>query len=172
MNNDLYSPPETNPQSEIEATAEHLELASRGARLGASLIDSVIMMLFILPIIYFTGGFSPSAIESNQSIATQITLGLVSIAIFFMLNFKLLKSNGQTIGKKLLGTKIVDMEGNLPTFKDHLWKRYLVYLGASMVPVVGNLFSLVNSLFIFGKAKRCVHDYAGNTQVVKSTTEA
>ncbi len=88
------------------------------------------------------------------------------IGAFIVINGKLLICNGQTIGKKALGIKIVDTNGNLPE-KQHLIKRYGVYFLPGQIPVIGQIISLINVLFIFGPEKRCLHDLLGDTIVIK-----
>lgn len=168
MSNDIYAPPTTEPKDiEIDKTGH--ELASRGLRLGGSLIDSVVMMLFTVPLMYLTGGFDNFTDPENQpSHLYNVGIGIAGLVFFFALNCKFLVSNGQTIGKKLVGTKMVTIAGQPVTFKDNLIKRYGVFFGLGQIPVAGQILSLINTLFIFGKPHRCGHDYAGNTKVVKA----
>jgi uncharacterized RDD family membrane protein YckC len=35
------------------------------------------------------------------------------------------------------------------------------------IPVVGQIFSFINILFIFTKEKRCIHDLVAKTKVVQ-----
>ncbi len=39
------------------------------------------------------------------------------------------------------------------------------------IPMVGPLINLVNPLFIFGKERRCLHDYIAKTQVCNVSTD-
>ena len=166
MSDNLY----TTPESELENNqgAPDAVLASRWSRLGASIIDGLIMALAIVPITLLIGGLGALSGEEPLSFGVNIILGLLSIVVFVGINYKLLVSKGQTIGKKLVNIKIVDMNGEKPDFNDHLVKRYAVYFLPSQVPIIGGLFQLVNILFIFRGDKRCIHDLAGNTQVVNN----
>ena len=83
-----------------------------------------------------------------------------------MINLNSLKSTGQTLGKKVAGIKVVTTDGALPTLRKHFLKRYSVYFVPGQIPVVGQILSTLNILFIFGKNKRCVHDIAAGTKVV------
>src|SRR6478736_767635 len=88
-----------------------LELAGRGARLGAVLLDSVISGFFALPglvILAAAGVFTAPEAEPLSP------LGLIGVAtccggLFVLLAIQvyLLVTHGQTIGKKLLSIKIV-----------------------------------------------------------------
>ena len=163
MNENVYAA----PQAElINESNEETVLASRWQRLWASMIDGFIQMLIILPVMYFTGGFEGIAEGFKPSVGYSIFLALLGILVFLIINAKFLMSTGQTVGKKAIGIKIVDMEGNLPTAKGNLLKRYAVYLIPGQIPLVGQFFSVINILFIFGKGKRCIHDLVGDTKVV------
>ena len=78
----------------------------------------------------------------------------------------LLKKYGQTIGKKLLGISIVTLDGEKPEFWPLILKRYLPLGLVSYTPVVGRFLPTIDALFIFGKDKRCVHDFIAGTMVV------
>ncbi|MDB9741832.1 RDD family protein [Akkermansiaceae bacterium] len=166
MNENVYAAPETSPEDIIEKSAE--QLASRWARLGASVLDGLIMSLITLPIMYFTGGldgiFDP---EYKPSLLYQMAMAVIGIIVFVALNLKFLMSNGQTIGKRILNIQIVDLNGNLPTLKKNLLKRYATYFLPAQIPFAGSVFSLANVLFIFRKDCRCIHDLAGGTKVIK-----
>ena len=167
MTDDIYSPPESDPQNETSNNAS--ELASRPSRLGASLIDSLIAGVFVLPVMFLTGGFDQiSNPEEQPSLLYNLAMGIVAIVVFAAINFKLLASNGQTIGKKAVGIKIVTMQDELPSLKENLLKRYAVYFIPGQVPIIGQIFSLVNVLFIFKADQRCIHDLVGDTKVVNA----
>ncbi|MEO9946274.1 RDD family protein [Paraglaciecola sp.] len=165
MSENLFTPPESKLVDETQSNLESV-LASRWRRLGASLIDSFIMMLFVMPIMYFFGWFEFITNGEEPPFMYSLGMGLMGILFFILLNFKLLIKNGQTIGKKLLNIKIVDMDGNQADLKKHLLKRYGTYFIPNQVPIAGGIFQLINILFIFRRDKRCIHDLAGGTQVV------
>ncbi len=144
------------------------ELATRWQRLWASLLDSFIMLIIALPVWYFTDGFDNAMNGVQPSVSYSLLMGLFGLFVFALVNGKLLVNNGQTIGKRTLGIKIVDIDGNLPTVMPHLIKRYAMFFIPGQIPVVGGVISVINVLFIFGKEKRCIHDLIGNTIVVKS----
>ncbi len=157
------------PQSQLVDQVDDSEkpLASRWARLGASIIDSIIMMLVLVPIMYFTGGFDGMMEGREPGFIYMFGMGILSLVIYLVINYRFLVANGQTIGKKVLEIKIVDLNGNLPVFQPQLLIRYAVYLLPGQIPFVGQLFSLINVLFIFSAEKRCIHDLVAKTKVVK-----
>jgi len=163
MDENLYKPPESELVAESQTDTI---LATRGSRLLASIIDGLVISSVTIPLMYFTGGFDGIARGVQPSFTYSITIALIGIAAFFAINGHFLKTTGQTIGKKIVKIKVVTLDNDLPTLGNHFLKRYLVYFVPGQVPLIGQLFSLVNILFIFGKSKRCVHDYAAGTKVV------
>ena len=163
MDDDIYKAPESNL---IEEVQKDNELASRLSRLGASILDSLILMAVTLPVMYFTGGFDVIDTGVEPSWTYSLLIGLVGVGCFIVFNASLLARYGQTIGKKVVGIKIVDLDGNLPTIKSHLLVTYATYFMPGQIPVIGQLVSVINILFIFGKQRRCIHDHVAGTQVV------
>lgn len=163
--NNVYSTPQSQLVEQVDDSEK--PLASRWARLGASIIDSIIMMIVVVPVMYFTGGFDGVMEGRQPGLIYSLGIGVLGFIVFFVINYRFLIANGQTIGKKVLEIKIVDLNGNVPAFQPQLLIRYAVYMLPGQVPVVGQIFSIVNILFIFGKEKRCLHDLAAKTKVVQ-----
>jgi uncharacterized RDD family membrane protein YckC len=163
--NNVYSTPQSQLVDQINDSER--PLASRWARLGASIIDSIIMMLVVVPAMYFTGGFDGIMEGREPGFVYMFSMGIVSFIVFFAINYRSLIANGQTIGKKVLEIKIVDLNGSAPQFQPQLLIRYAVYLLPGQIPMVGQIFSLINVLFIFTKEKRCIHDLVAKTKVVQ-----
>lgn len=164
MNNNVYKAPDSELQ---EVSQPELELASRFSRLIASIIDTIISLMFILPLMYFTGFFSAIMSGEEPSLLQTAGIGFITIALFFAINWHFLKSAGQTIGKKVMGIKVVTLDGELPSMVQHFLKRYAMYFLPAYIPMIGQLISLLNVLFIFGKGKRCIHDMVAGTKVVQ-----
>ncbi|HAG94693.1 MAG: hypothetical protein CMK83_22450 [Pseudomonadales bacterium] len=164
MEENRFQTPDSNliDQNEVE-----LQLASRWARLGASILDAIIMMIPLMLVLYLTGFFDQVLEGEEPSMMMNLVMGLVGVVVFAAINFKFLLESGQTVGKKALGIKIVDLEGELPSVQQHLLVRYAVYFGLGYIPMVGGLLSLVNVLFVFRGDKRCLHDLAAKTMVVR-----
>lgn len=156
------------PDAEIAPDASFAldnNLAPRLTRLAASLVDSLIMMVVTVPLMYFTGSFELMMRGEQPGIAISLLLAGVGLVAFALIHGKFLIERGQTLGKMALGIKIVDMDGQIPTLTQYI-KRYTVFFVPGQVPIIGQLFALVNVLFIFGKERRCIHDYAAGTRVI------
>ncbi len=149
---------------------QNQELASRGTRLGAALIDGIIGIIAFIPVMSFTGVWEQIAAGETLSFSTAMTLSIAGIIIFLLLHGYFLAQNGQTIGKKVLDIKIVDLHGNKPEFVSLIARRYLPLWVISQIPFVGGLFGLIDTLFIFREDRRCIHDHIAGTKVVENTS--
>jgi uncharacterized RDD family membrane protein YckC len=166
MSDNIYAAPE----SEIiaEETGATQEVASRSQRLLASFADGMLVGLILVTLVILLSVFDPVvAITQESPILSQVILVLSSLVVYFLLNGKLLITNGQTLGKRSAKIKIVDLNGQLPAVKKHLIKRYSVSMLIQCIPVIGAVLALINFLMIFGKQKRCGHDLFAGTKVVK-----
>ena len=146
------------------------QLAGRWERLGASFLDGFLMMLIMLPAMWFGGFFSAvlQAARDGERSPMSLTLGwmAVSFILFVLIQGYPLLRTGQTWGKKLVGIRIVDLDGDVPALAPLLVKRYLVGTLLGQVPVLGALYGLTDALFVFRQDRRCIHDLIAGTQVV------
>jgi uncharacterized RDD family membrane protein YckC len=163
MDKDIYSPPDS---SLVTEETSQQPLATRNARLVASLVDMIVMGAITFPLMYLTGGFSQIMQGKQPGIGYNLMMFVAGTVVFLAFNYRLLTKHGQTVGKKVLGIKIVDGHGGLPS-GTVLLKRYFFYFIPPQLPFVGPLISTVNLLFIFGSQRRCLHDMFANTNVVK-----
>ncbi len=156
------------PVADLE-TPQEINLASRWARLGGSMVDGIVAIIILGPVMYFTG-FWERAMTGDVPISDTIIYGLLGRVVYLVLNGYLLSKRGQTIGKLVVGTRIISIETNeiLP-----LWKvfvvRYLPLAVSANLPIIGPLIVGIDSLFIFRKDKRCIHDFIAGTKVIKAS---
>jgi uncharacterized RDD family membrane protein YckC len=101
----------------------------------------------------------------------------VGVAIIMLLAWTVLTTilvarNGQTVGKKLVGIKVVRSDGSKAGINRLTWLRNVVNALPSLIPVVGlvagPVYWIVDSLFIFGDARQCVHDRIADTIVIRA----
>jgi uncharacterized RDD family membrane protein YckC len=109
------------------------------------------------------------AYSDQSTIQEQALYVVLDWAVFLTLNGYLLYTRGQTIGKVVVKTKIVDMGGKIPSFARLVLLRYLTPMLVGAIPIIGGIFGILNPLFIFGKERRCVHDYMAGTRVVNTS---
>ena len=87
------------------------------------------------------------------------------------INGYLLATAGQTIGKRLVGTRIVNVsDERIPRFLPLLGARYGITWLVGLIPGVGTVYGLVDALFVFRDDRRCVHDLFAGTKVVNAET--
>lgn len=163
MQENPYAPPLSNL---VDQKSTAIVLASRWKRFWAASLDGVISMLIITPIMYFTGGFQSISGGQKNPFLYTVSIGLVGILIFVLIHGRLLSQYGQTVGKRILGIRIADLEGNVPSIKRHILPRYAFTSLMPYIPILGAWLSLIDLLLIFGKSKRCVHDRVGKTIVI------
>ena len=151
------------------------ELASRGVRLGAYLVDSVISVIAVLVIV--ASGFWITFDDIIQMVRLQSTnefvqVMLVSSIVFMAINGYLLVIRGQTVGKLMLGIRIVDSAtGGKVSAAKILGLRYIVFFFLQIIPVFGmrELVSGIDALFILRDDRRCLHDLLAGTIVVRNS---
>lgn len=148
------------------ASSEDIELAGRGLRLGAALIDGVLAIFIALIVWYLVApgmytGVKPTFLQS-------LSVGLITLAIWIAINFTLLARNGQTFGKKMLNIKIVRSDATPSTVARIAGLRFLVPGLLTQIPVAGMVFWLVDSLFIFQESRRTLHDLIADTIVIRA----
>lgn len=149
-----------------------LFLASRGSRLGASLIDGLILTAILFPIEYVQGLWQTlmDAARNHELIPLSVSLPWVGFAaLMFLLvqGFPLVR-DGQTWGKKALSIRIIDQLDGKPSIQ-RLAVRCGVAMFVRLIPFVGRFANLVDICLISRADKRCGHDLISGTRVVEVT---
>ncbi len=128
--------------AELHPTAVSLEYSGFWIRLGAAIIDSLII---------------------SAAAAILVRLGPSPFPIFVgWLYLWLLTGHwGQTLGKKLLGIKVVDQQGNIPGLSRAALREIV---GKT---VVGFTLGLGYLWIIWDKQKQGLHDKIASTYVIK-----
>ena len=133
-----------------------------------AIIDTLIGLLIMVPIMLATGVLQLAFEGEEMTLEEQVVYAGVGFVAFLVVNGYLLFKRGQTIGKILVKTRIVDLNGNIPNFAKIVVLRYLVLSAVAQVYCIGGLVGLVNALWIFGRERRCLHDYIAGTRVVEA----
>ncbi|HUG24103.1 RDD family protein [Piscinibacter sp.] len=158
-----YAPPAAHVEDVGNEGA--LELAGRGTRLGAALIDVAIAMLAVW-IVTLVTPWSPWD-ESDTLFATTAAHAAFGYVLFIAIQGYFLATRSQTVGKMLLDIRIVRSDGTRASFGRLVGLRYGVGALVSMFPWIGQLYSLVDVLLIFRESRKCLHDNIADTIVVK-----
>ena len=179
--------PYSAPRSAVRGSDdEEAHLAARWRRLVARIIDWTIVGILTFIVNFFTLGtdwilrYSETLVGPSQSVQlvdviwTQLTVNIITmlvteILLFVLLNTYLLARRGQTIGKFMMGVRIVDyFTGEIPKLRFSLLMREGGLYVLGIFGLLGSLISLVDKLFIFSENRRCIHDYWGFTKVVEA----
>lgn len=148
------------PKSELkDANNTTQQYAGFWIRVGASIIDTILIMMITIPLLFAIYG-------SNYLDSTQFSQGIWDIIISYIfpavavILFWAYKS--ATPGKMVLGLKIISLGKQETLSKGQLIGRYLGYFVA-MIPLFIGIFWVA-----FDKRKQGWHDKLANTAVVKT----
>ena len=145
----------------LSATDLEARKASRGQRLGAAVIDGVVVGVGAM--LAAIGGAAASKGDGGM---VAISIGMLILLGVLVVNCVLLHQNAQTIGKRLLGIKIVRTNGDRIGLGRIIGMRIIPIGLLGAIPYLGSLVSLVDSLMIFGNERRCLHDMIADTIVI------
>jgi len=153
---------------EAPSASKQHPVASRLARLGAAIVDAVLALAIALPIGFVTG-YLQRVLDQTASVGEMAVQAVAGMIIFLLLHGYLLATRGQTIGKMLLGVRIVDYNTDqLLSFGKLIGLRVVPVWMVSLIPFAGGCLVLIDTLFIFGNERRCIHDLIAGTKVVQA----
>jgi len=157
------------PSAELaEPSAPSGELASRGARFAGAMIDGLVNAAVIFPAMYLGGVWEGFPNIEPLGLREQVLWALFGFAIALAINGWLIATSGQTVGKRVVGTRIVRSDGSRISLARYFGLRMLPVGLLNFVPIAGSLFATANVLFIFRRDRRCVHDLIAGTIVVNA----
>ena len=162
------------------------ELASVGQRIGGTLLDGVLHMLMMLPGLIIGGGMFVGGIaaalqaEANgggSDEAAAMAVGGILVGFLIILgnglipmvvNIVLISKSGQSLGKKIIGTRMVSQHtGETVGFVHGFLLRTFVFQLITLIPVVGTLIALADIGFLFTEGNQTLHDRLAGTRVVR-----
>jgi uncharacterized RDD family membrane protein YckC len=147
---------------EVDNTKRVGEKATKGDRFIAALIDGVIGIISVIPIFIYVD----FEILTDPTFSLSVMLLAYGIMVGFILHGYLLYHYGQTIGKNFMSIRIENLDNTKANLTTIYFKRMIPMQILSIVPFGGQfIVGIVNPLFIFGKEKRCLHDYVAKTKV-------
>jgi len=174
------APPVLSADPEPVEAAAFAVPASRWLRLPAALIDGLLKTLCYLPItIPLVRTVMAEALSGEPRTfgeISQITSSIVNdnlpralplLGLLMLAQFALLAWRSQSIGKLLLGLRIVsETGGGPPGVVRVFFIRGSVPFMIEQIPFIGFVFWAVDSCFIFREDHRCLHDLLAGTRVV------
>jgi uncharacterized RDD family membrane protein YckC len=147
-----YAPPRASVQDVTNSAAT---LAERGSRLGAHILDVIILLAMV---------YVPLLIGLAVHHAIGGLLAVAGFIAWFWLTILFILRNGQSIGKKIVGIKVVTTDGGPVSLGQIIVLRNVLNALLGLVP----LYGLVDALLIFGEARQCIHDKIAGTIVIKA----
>ena len=163
--------PYATPVAELVDTntaAEDDNLASRWARLGAALLDTLIISVVTLPAVWYFVWRDIELAQWEPSMTYFLGAPVAGFLVWLLIQGYFLSNYAQTLGKRIVGIQMVYVDSGQPaSFADLVLKRYLPVQLVAAIPHIGGLFNIVDVLFIFRADKRCVHDLIAGTKVIK-----
>lgn len=169
-----YAPPSSDLNDGGQPPAVAEELAERGTRLAARMVDGFIATALLLPGII--GGLQAGRLAGGRtldffrSFATT-RIGMFSgVAWLALIGFQayLISTTGQSIGKRWLRIRIVKVDGRPVDFLTGVLLRQWLFGVLAYLPGFGAVAGLADQLFIFRADRRCAHDFLAGTKVIRS----
>jgi uncharacterized RDD family membrane protein YckC len=151
-----------------EAAEEHARanaspsalVCSRWKRFFGAMIDAVAGITAMLAGLLLA--VLMRAIGGNGSDLSLMVVALTIPAMLGTCQCYMIATEGRTIGKYCVKSKIVNLVGQPPGFFQGIVMRIFAVALLGIIP----LFGLINILWIFNEPKRCLHDYIAGTYVI------
>jgi uncharacterized RDD family membrane protein YckC len=148
-------------------------LASWGSRVGAQLIDWLVLLIpaVILGVLLAAGLDDPSWWEIVGAVVLYVLIiGAVSLLYAPLLMMRQGPRNGQTLGKQLFGITVVRDNGEQLGFawsalREVVIKNLAVGIASAIIPLIPWL--LDNLWPLWDDQNRALHDMAAQTHVVR-----
>ena len=173
-----------------------VDLASAGSRIGAALLNGVFNLLAYIPLIVAIvqeGGYNTRAqgLEKLSTDDTGLMGWLMGVLVYGIVQIFYMSRDGQSLGKKVLGIRVLKTDGQNPGFLGTVLIReigyglvlFLISVGIGMLGVLmggENLGDILVNLVQFGASGACavmlfqmkndrrtLQDMMANTVVVK-----
>lgn len=171
MENNPYAAPAAVVGDVAGSDAADLESrkASRGKRLGATLIDGLVNVFWLGPILWASVlrvHAGKQGLPVPQTSGLLMFLGALLLLAVIAINCFMLARSDQTIGKRALDIAVVRGDGSPVALTRYIFLRVIPVVLLGMIPLVGRFIGLVDPLLIFGKERRCLHDLIADTIVI------
>jgi uncharacterized RDD family membrane protein YckC len=174
--NNRFTPPKA-ALADAPTHAGGLELAGRGRRLGAVMLDGVLGWVVLLASMFALHQNYFSAVSSMEDPGSMSAVFEVmfrsfgpGLVIVMAVQAWFLHSHGGTLGKKLLGMRIVRTDGSRAGFVRLFFVRAGIITVINMIPLLGGLVGLVDMVLIFRDSRQCLHDNIADTIVVTTAS--
>ena len=162
-----FAPPRAEV-ADLEATGGP-QLGGRGTRFAAAFIDGLfaigLSLAIMLPM--YGSSYFRMAAASKLSVLTGM---LLYLGVFYAVEAWFLYQRSQSLGKMVMGLRIVRKDGSPASFGRTFGLRLFAFGLLGFVPLVGPFLGFIDCLFIFRSSRRCLHDEVADTIVVTAAS--
>ena len=154
-------------------TGGTVELASVGARLGARILDWIIMavgfvILLVIGIGAAVGVSSDSEEASGLSVGALVATVLLIAVVGIVYEVTMIALKGQTVGKMATSIRVVRADNGLVPGWGKSISRWIIPAVLAFIPLVGWILSLLVYISLtWDRARQGWHDKAAATLVIK-----
>jgi uncharacterized RDD family membrane protein YckC len=173
----------------VKSTPDGVPVANPWRRLGAAIIDGILISLVVLVIgfplvrelgdqfrVYFdqvqaaaeAGRPAPDASAFTANVlSTTLKLTLLQLVVAAIYIIPMIKLRGATVGKMATGIRVRPMNAEgLPTWGQSVL-RFVGFQVLAAVPQIGGLYGLIDVLWcLWDRRRQCLHDKIASTAVV------
>ncbi len=123
-------------------------------RLIAFIIDTIILSLVQFLLSFLILDYS----LTEMNVLTTVINIILTFLYFVLLQVKF---NGQTLGKKITGIRVANLDGGRVSIGKMALREIIGKLVSSLILLIGFLMAA-------GKSKRALHDYMAKTIVIRA----
>jgi uncharacterized RDD family membrane protein YckC len=146
---------------DLRSGSAGLAYATAGRRFSGMFVDGLIFLVVAyLPTVFWAASRQAESPRANPltTLAVQV---LVPGILFIIYEAVMLSRDGQTLGKKAMGIKVVNADGS-EVQGGQAWKRAISRYLMQLTYVLG----FIDSLMVFSRNRRTLHDRFAKTLVV------
>jgi uncharacterized RDD family membrane protein YckC len=156
------------PQSKSSKPRRKVEIGGVWPRIAASFLDSLVMVVVIVALIFGLGALIVSTPEESRAGMIAISMLIYYAGAFgFLLLYEILmlcSSKHATLGKMALGLQVTDDRGK-PITPGRAIGRTVLKLAFSLIPLLPFISGIVA---LCNEKRQALHDLCASTFVVKS----
>jgi len=108
-------------------------------------------------------------VPTERASTLQTVITLLAVALWFAYEVPAIANTGQTLGKRLIGVRVVTLDGGSPGFLQSTQRWILQSIGV-VVPLIGVPFQILDALWCTWDRplRQCLHDKTARTVVVSA----
>jgi uncharacterized RDD family membrane protein YckC len=147
------------------ADAGAWRLATLSQRWWGATLDGLFYVLTVIPAAVAASLAGEASDAKFAIMGVVVLVTFVPLAIYQMV---LTSRTGQSLGKRIVKTRIVKLDGSPPGFMHGVFLRTWVTGLLGAIPYLGTLVSLADLLMIFRSDRRMLHDHIAGTNVIQA----